>query len=96
VTEWRKLSEIKPKRTIRAVGKGWPYARVVIDIADYRALMAGARRLEAMATVLMEKLCDCAPRADDYEPQLSVTPGTHDWSCAYRKAMQPLLEAGRD
>lgn len=54
-----------------------------------------ATRLEAMKRILQEALCDCAARAPD-DVQLTTTPGTHEWSCPYRKAMQPYLASAEE
>ena len=102
------LSELTPwtpKAIARSVeAHHWPpptywIRDMLTDIAS--AWAADRKRIEALERgdmvirlLLQRVLCDCQPRALDDVAITSVA-STHDFGCAYRREMQPVLAALR-
>ena len=67
-------------------------------INEASALEARVEALErgdmVMRLLLQRLLCDCEPRALD-DVTLTTVSSTHDFGCAYRREMQPVLAALR-
>jgi hypothetical protein len=59
----------------------------------YDALSQQTARAEAAISELRAAACNCAPRHPSDDVPLDNLPGHHDFSCEFRRMMQPVLAA---
>jgi hypothetical protein len=67
---------------------------IAIERNDLRMRVASlTARLAVVTSILRIETCDCGGRPDPNDVPLDNTPGHHDWSCPFRKIMQPAIAA---
>jgi len=77
------------------VGRGDEDRDVWHEVAALEARVEALERGDMVMRLLLQRLlCDCEPRALD-DVTLTTVSSTHDFGCAYRREMQPVLAALR-